>query len=68
MREGAGRRLLHREDLHPHVADREMGSMAFDRRVGDEVVDVSVVLECGSRVINAAVHEAAEESERVGLA
>ena len=41
------RRLLHRQHLDELATDGQMVAVAFDRRVGDEVVQVRVVVERG---------------------
>ena len=67
-RERLARRLLRREHLDDAVADQQVVSVAVDRGVGDEVVQVRVVREPGGvhdgRFV---VHELAEEPERLAL-
>ena len=66
MRVGARRRLLHRQDLHVCIADIEVRPMTIDRRIGNEVVEMRVVLEY-SVVGCGVIHKAPEESECVGF-
>ena len=68
MRKRVTRRLLHRQDFHELVADRQVIAVAVDRRVSDEIIQVRVMRErrrgyC-RRVV---VDEVAEESEGVGF-
>ena len=64
MREGAGRRLLHREELHGGAVYVEMATMAFDGGIGHEKVHVRVVLQRSTVHLRwRGVHKATKEPE-----
>src|SRR5439155_8351277 len=68
MRERRARRFLHRQDLHMGRVDVQVGPMAFDWRIGDEVIEMRVVFEGASgRLVTHVVHEPPEESKGLGL-
>ena len=68
MREGAARRLLHREHLHAVLADLQVVAVALDRRIRDEIIQMGVVREVrGVHDRGVIVHELSEEPEGLRL-
>ena len=68
LRERGARRLLHRQHLHPRRVELQVVAMAVEPAVGDEVVEVRVVLErCARNQARRVVHEVSEELKGVGL-
>ena len=62
-REGLRRRILHREDPDAVSVHVEMITMAFDRRVGGEEVEMRVVLEVDVDLVRREVEESAKEAK-----
>src|SRR5918994_2051693 len=68
LRECGARRLLHRQHLHSRRVELQVVAMAVEPAVGNEVVEVSVVLErCARSQARSVVHEMSEERKGLGL-
>ena len=68
LREGRARRLLQAQDLDPDVINLQVTAMAVHRAVGNEVVEVRVVLQRGAHGdVRRVVQETPEESEGVAF-